>query len=85
VRCAGKDVPEREVVLSWGTMPPLGAVFGGCAWELDCAGVVEGGGASIFMALDSWGCCAAAGLADVAGLSIMISMSSYRYISLVYS
>jgi len=56
VRWAGNAVPERAEAESWGTVPALvGTVLvGTCCWE----GVVEGGGASIFMALDSWGCCA---------------------------
>jgi hypothetical protein len=60
VRCAGKEVPLREVEDSWVTVPPVAwAVFGGWLREWDCEGVpFEGGGASIFMALDSWGCCA---------------------------
>lgn len=54
VRWAGKAVPERAEADIWGMVPPVaGPVFGGGC----CEGVVEGGGASIFMALDSWGCC----------------------------
>ena len=47
-------MPERAETEIWGMVPPVaGPVFGGGC----CEGVVEGGGASIFMALDSWGCC----------------------------
>lgn len=50
VRCAGKAVPERAEADIWGTAPAIvGVVFGGAC----CEGVDEGGGASIFMALDS--------------------------------
>lgn len=47
-------MPVRAEAEIWGIVPPVaGPVFGGGC----CEGVVEGGGASIFMALDSWGCC----------------------------
>jgi hypothetical protein len=66
VRWAGNAVPETAVE-SWGTVPVAGA-FGACE------GVTERcGGASIFMALDSWGC--TMGLGAGAALSMMISMS----------
>jgi hypothetical protein len=54
VRWAGKAVPERDVLESWGTVPFAGADLGGWERACGCEGVpVEGGGASIFMALDS--------------------------------